>query len=665
MQDVHAQSEPVVQEQELETLASSSEDVSEDDFQLQELERYRKNRININTVLGDELKSLGMVTDLHIASLISYRELFGNLISVFELQAVPLWTVPLIQRLLPFITVGQSITIKDDFTTRVRRGEHSIMLRAGRALEESAGFSQRSNGKAFEGGPLKIFVRYRYTYKNLLSVGVLGEKDAGESLFSGSQKRGFDFYSFHLFMRKIASLDMLAIGDFTVNLGQGLIQWQSLAFKKSADITAIKRQSPVFRPYNSAGEFNFHRGMAVAMSRGRFHGAAFISFRNHSAATDVNEQGNEIFTSFQTSGNHRTVNEIAAKKQVKVKVLGGRVGFAGRKFSLTANAVAHQFSLPWEKKEEPYNFYSIKGKTWFNASLDYAWTFRNVHLFGELAIDQKMSRALVSGFLVSLDNKTDLSIVYRNIAPAYQAINANAFTESSIPSNERGLYLGVNCRPGRGWKLDGYFDIYQFPFLKYQVDAPSSGREYLLQAVYTLSKTIELSLRFRNEMKLGNAGDEDSVMSYISGARKKNLRCQVQQKINGVLTVRFRIEGSWYQPEKGKGGTGSMFFADVAYKPMGRRWSGNLRLLYFGTDGYNSRLYSYESDVLFANSIPAFFDHGVRYYINVSYDLTKNVTMWLKIARTGYSGKSAIGSGLDEIAGSCKTDFNFQIRYNL
>jgi len=46
-------------------------------------------------------------------------------------------------------------------------------------------------------------------------------------------------------------------------MGQGLIQWQSLAFKKSVDVTGIKRQSAVLCPYNSAGEFYFHRGAGI------------------------------------------------------------------------------------------------------------------------------------------------------------------------------------------------------------------------------------------------------------------------------------------------------------------------------------------------------------------------------------------------------------------
>ena len=60
-----------------------------------------------------------------------------------------------------------------------------------------------------------------FAYKNLLQFGVVGDKDAGEQFFSGAQNLGFDFYSIHLFARNVGRIKALALGDFTVNMGQG------------------------------------------------------------------------------------------------------------------------------------------------------------------------------------------------------------------------------------------------------------------------------------------------------------------------------------------------------------------------------------------------------------------------------------------------------------
>jgi hypothetical protein len=86
-----------------------------------------------------------------------------------------------------------------------------------------------------------------------------------------------------------------------------------------------------------------------------------------------------------------------------------------------------------------------------------------------------------------------------------------------------------------------------------------------------------------------------------------------------------------------------------------------LRLQYFETNGYNSRIYAYESDVLYSFSVPGFFDKGYRYYVNVNYDLSKHVTVWCRWAQTLYTEKDTVGSGLDEIGGNRKTEVKVQM----
>ena len=92
---------------------------------------------------------------------------------------------------------------------------------------------------------------------------------------------------------------------------------------------------------------------------------------------------------------------------------------------------------------------------------------------------------------------------------------------------------------------------------------------------------------------------------------------------------------------------------------------GSIRLQYFETNGYNSRLYAYENDVLYNFSIPVFYDKGYRYYINLNYDLNKQFSFWIKWAQTIYEPKTFIGSGLDEIKGNTKSEIKLQMLYKL
>ena len=94
-----------------------------------------------------------------------------------------------------------------------------------------------------------------------------------------------------------------------------------------------------------------------------------------------------------------------------------------------------------------------------------------------------------------------------------------------------------------------------------------------------------------------------------------------------------------------------------------KKYSANIRLQYFETDGYNSRLYAFENDVLFNYSIPVLYGKGYHYYININYDISKKLTVWGKLAQTIYPDKSSIGSGLDLIQGHSKTELKFQLLY--
>ncbi|HRX93469.1 MAG TPA: helix-hairpin-helix domain-containing protein [Chitinophagaceae bacterium] len=659
-----AQEIPVNTEQQLENLVLATEEETEDDLFLQELEYFRKNPLNLNTADANELRRLRIITDLQIANLISYRSLLGNLLNIYELQAVPSWDIGTIKLILPFVTVATPLSVKEEMGKRFSGGDHSLLLRVSQVLEQSKGFDKSTSGTKYKGSPQRIFFRYRYTYKNLLQFGFTGDKDAGEEFFKGDQKHGFDFYSFHLFARKIGIVESLAIGDFTVNLGQGLIHWQSLAFKKSVDVTGIKRQSPTLRPYSSAGEFYFHRGVGITIRKDRFEGTVFVSRRKLSANFVADTVSNEEYiSSFLTSGYHRTESELADRNNLTQTTIGGNAAYKTAKMKIGVNAVYYDFSLPVQKRDEPYNLYAISGTNWFNYSVDYSYTYKNLHFFGEAAADKNTNKAFVNGMLISVDPRVDVSLLYRNIQAGYQSINGNAFTENTYPTNEKGFFAGISIRPAIGWRIDGYADFFKFPWLKYLVDAPSNGSEFLAQLTYTPNKQVEIYTRFRNETKQSNQSDNNTVTNFLVTIPRQNWRTQVSYRVNTAITLRNRVEMVWYDNKGENKERGFSSYIDFIYKPLLSPVGGVLRVQYFDTDGYDSRIYAYENDVLYSYSIPAAFYKGYRYYATVNLDISRDITCWLRIAQTRYLNRESIGSGLDEIAGKVKTEAKVQLRW--
>jgi Helix-hairpin-helix motif len=651
------------EEQQIENLTDADQSETEDDSYLQQLEQYRKNPVNLNNADENDLKELKILSGLQIANFITYRNFFGKFISVYELQAIPAWDVQTIRKLLPFITLAEPVNVKEELRTRLRNGENNLLVRYSQVLEKARGFDDATSGTKYLGSPQRLFFRYRYQYKNLLQYGVVGDKDAGEQFFKGAQNKGFDFYSFHFFARKIGKIQSLAIGDFTVNMGQGLIQWQSLGFRKNVDVLGIKRQSPVLRPYNSAGEFNFHRGAGITVQKGKFEITAFGSYRKLSANFVADTVSNEEYiSSFLNSGYHRTESEVADRNRLTQFSFGGNVKYKTSNWHAGFNAIMFNFSSPVQKRQEPYNLYAINGDGWSNYSVDYSYTYRNLHFFGEAAVDKNFNRALLNGLLISVDPRVDISILYRNISEKYQSINGNAFTENTYPTNENGLFAGITIRPGAAWRVDAYADFYKFPWLKYLVDAPSNGKDFLAQLTYTPNKQVEIYSRYRSETKQGNQSENVSVTNELVSLPRQNWRTQISYKISSTLMLRCRTELLWYDKLGSNAENGFMLFVDGVYKPALKNYSANLRLQYFETDGYNSRIYAYENDVLYYFAIPVVFNKGYRYYLNINYDLNPKISVWLKWSQTLYNNVSTIGSGLDELAGSRRSEIRVMTR---
>jgi DNA uptake protein ComE-like DNA-binding protein len=661
-----AQEAPIVPEQQLENLTDVIQAETEDDHFVQELEIYKKNPININTAEEEELKLLRLLSDLQIANLISYRRLLGPFISIYELQAIPTWDVIVLRRIKPYITIASTGDIKQDLQERFSKGQHYLLGRISQVLEKSSAYNSSTTGTPYLGSPQRLFFRYKYTYKNLLQYGLLGDKDAGEQFLKGAQRYGFDFYSFHLFARKIGAVQALAIGDFTVNLGQGLIHWQSLAFKKSVEVTGIKRQSTVLRPYNAAGEFNFHRGVGVTLSKKNWQLTIFGSLRklNANVIIDSTHQS-ETVSSFLSSGYNRTLSEVADKNKVVQVAYGGNLSYNKNNWHVGLNVIAHQFSEPLQKKQEPYNLYAITGNNWVNASIDYNYTYKNLHFFGEAAMDKNKDIATVNGLLVSVDPRVDVSLLYRNISPGYQAINGNAFTENVTPTNEKGLFSGLAIRPFNGWRLDVYGDVFQHPWLKFQADAPSRGMDYLAQITYTPNKEVEIYTRFRSESKQVNLTTDNMVTNGLFFLTRKNWRSQLSYKITPRISIRNRGEIVWYDTKGSKEEQGFLLFTDFIYKPLLSRYAGIIRLQYFETTGYNSRIYAYENDVLYGFAIPSFAGKGFRYYLTAQLEMNAKLSLWVRLAQTSYLQKNGVGAGPDDTSKPRQTEAKLQFKWSL
>ena len=87
------------------------------------------------------------------------------------------------------------------------------------------------------------------------------------------------------------------------------------------------------------------------------------------------------------------------------------------------------------------------------------------------------------------------------------------------------------------------------------------------------------------------------------------------------------------------------------------------RFAYFKSDDYDSRQYVYEKDMLYAFSIPAYYDVGTRHYLMARYALSKSMKVWIRWSQTRYADLDKISSGLNEIQGNKRSELKAQVMY--
>lgn len=677
-------------QQQLENIAENTLNEEEDYTNLLEgLIYYKEHPINLNTSNKEELQQLHLLNELQINSLLDHIEKNGKLITLYELQSIRGFDLQTIRKLIPYIKVSDNFnTTHFNLKEMFANGEHTVILRYAQTVEKQKGFTpidsialMNSPNSRYIGSPQRMYARYRFTYSNNVSWGITAEKDQGElflksrqrfkyngyeELLKENQHSGFDFYSAHFYMKNIRFLKALAIGDYQATFGQGLTCWSGMSFGKSSDIMSIKRSASGIRPYTSVDENRFMRGVAATFGYKRFEATGFVSRKKMDATiSDTLSDGSiRSISSLLTTGYHTTANEIASKDAVTQTLMGGNLSYKGRKLTIGITALDFQLNKAYERSLTYYNQFEFSAKHNFNIGMDYDYVFRNFNFYGEQAISKNGGMAFINGVLISLDPRLSLTIAQRNYQRNYQNILSNAFAESSSPANEKGTYVGISLKPGNTISISAYYDRFEFPWLKYLVNAPSVGNDYVAQVNYTPSKKTDMYFRIRQRNKQKNSSEPDAAMDYTVPVNQTNYRFNISYSILPSVKLRNRVELIDHKSDHHKTEKGYLVYQDIVFNKTGKPLSVTLRYALFQTDSYNSRLYAYENDMMSSYSIPAYYGRGSRFYILLDYNLTRNIEIWLRYSRTFYDDQQVISAGaLTEIQGNSKSEIKAQIRF--
>ncbi|MFM7176104.1 MAG: ComEA family DNA-binding protein [Bacteroidota bacterium] len=638
--------------------SSSTETLELGDISYEVLE----NPIDLNQASADELLQSGLFTLQQVGAIIEHRNNFGNLLSLHELQVVDGFGVSDILRIRPYVTIGNGVYMPVGGVSRLlREGRQQLISRIQFVPETKAGFDNRYDSPPYEGSPAAVYIRYRFDAANRIRWGFTADKDPGEPLFKGSRKDGFDFYSMHLYLRDFGRFKTISLGDYRLSYGQGLV-FSGGGRGIPSDPCLMLTTGMGRRPYTSAGESGFFRGAATSMSISKkITTDIFFSQVKRDANVMVDSDSINIFTSLQSSGLHRTWYEIADRKQVRERMFGAVLRYTSSRIRCDLISTITQYDRDFSKTFQYYNQFDFHGRSNPMIGLSAHLPFRNMNLFAEAAMDGSWNKGIVAGLVTMLGTKAGMVMMVRDYDIGFYNPHGGAFGASYRNSAERGLLFGITCKPSKPWMMSFSADRFQFKWLRYGVSAPTTGSRFEINLYYKPDRKNEISIRLRNSIRMEDGSSEFKTVLYPERKNESGVRLQLLSTVSKSITLRTRIEKKLIEFQI-QNQNGFLFYQDVLFKPMASSISWNFRYANFDTDGYDSRIYAYENDVLYGYSIPSLYYRGTRLYANLQYKTRGNLTVWLRYAVTWYANREYVGSGYEAIEGNRKSEVKIQFR---
>ena len=644
-------------EQLAESMAASEDGTSESTLLLEDLSYYLDHPIYINKATEEELLRLSLFNFKQVRDIITYREKYGEILTLNELTIMGNFSEELLQKMEPLVNFSQdrdSLQKKWDNVIR-----QSMLFRIKQTLPVAVGYAvQKGKQPVYSGQPFGSFARYRAEIGRWLEIGITAENDAGEDFFRKSNRQGFDFLSGFVCYNGKGFLRKVIVGDYHLRFGQGINLWSGGGVSYTSDLSSLMRSGEGVRPYSSSDENLFFRGVSLQLDLRPLKLSLFYSDKHRDANLEPDSNGINRVTSFRLDGLHRTIAEIEDEKDVRERMLGGYGDFRFNRWRFGMLFSLQRFGIPVSNGDLPYKAKSFEGDTNGSFGLDYHLILNQLSFFGEAGLSQNLKPAFVNGMVWKAHPQFSLSMLYRFYDPAFQTFNSGAFARGSNGRNEEGLFAAFEFLPLSKVKIGAQADLFYFPWMTFQTISPAQGKSCAFQSEWAITRNLMVYLHGRFvEQPQKSAGATGIPEQWDESTAKWRLHCD--WKINEFIQLRTRLEyvNYNYREEKEQG---FLLFQDLIYS-VTMKLKSWIRLACYSTEGYNSRVYAYENDLLYYFAIPEFHGKGVRSYLNLKWQPCKLMTFYFKGGYTLRNDATIMGSGNDATEGNHRFDLRAQL----
>ena len=623
--------------------------------ELEELSNRLQEPVNLNSATREQLEQFPFLSDIQIEHLLAYIYIHGQMETIYELQLVEELDRQTIQYLLPFVCI-KAINNEPAFRWKTmlkdagRYGKNEVLTRLDIPFYKRKGYEH-----TYLGPSVYNSVKYTFRYRDQLYAGGVAEKDAGEPFAALHNSYGYDYYSFYLLLQNCGRLKSLAVGNYRLSFGQGLVMSTDYLMGKTIYASSFNNRSTGIKRHSSTDEYNYFRGVAttVALTK-RLSVSAFYSHRNMDGVVTDGE-----ITSVYKTGLHRSRKEADKKNLLTSQLTGGNVSYQQNHIRLGITGVYYVFNRPYEPELTGYSKYNIHGNHFYNLGIDYAYRWRRFSFQGETAIG-KQGWASLNRLQYSPVQDIQFMLIHRFYSYDYWAMYAHSFGEGSTVQNEQGYYVGLETTPFSHWRFFVSFDLFSFPWKKYRINKPSRGTDGLIQATFTPRTNLSMYLKYRYKQKERDlTGSKGTLTLPIF---HHQLRYRLNYSLNDVFSSRTTLDYNHFHSQDRAATKGYQVTQMISSQPPWTRLFADVQGSYFCTDDYDSRVYVSEKGLLYTFYTPSFQGRGFRCAVRLRYELNKHWLFITKFGETIYLNRNEIGSGNDLIYGNKKADIQMQLR---
>jgi hypothetical protein len=624
-------------------------------------------RIDLNNVDPFSLAGKIRLSPSQIQHLARYIQDYGPLLTVYELKAIQGFDSTTIQRILPLITLQpKKEKMPFNMATLLRQTNGTLLLRYGRILEPQQGYSLSSGETGrqdhYLGDPSRVMIRFQARTAGRISLGLLAEKDAGEQLFKGTQKQGFDHYKAFLAITPKKVLQSLIIGNYHLGFGQGLTISSSTPMTSMRGLYQPYKFTNPVRPNTSSSESGGFRGVAADFRTGKISWTLFFSEKKLDARVDPEDSVGQIL-GWITSGYHRTMDEIARRNSVRNLIYGGHATFRNHYLQAGITCFHSSFQPAMAPPDRLYKRFMDPGGTLTVLGTDFRILLPEVVVFGEVSYRAGEKAGMIAGLLWYASARFKHTLAFRNYPSGFYHPYSAAPGKHQPNNNEKGFSWSFEAMLSKKLTTTGGANMFWHPWVSYRMDKPCTGSEFYLFSSYKPAVNTQLIVRFIYNSAMQNRMAAEDVITSSAQISSFLASAQLSCKTSPGLTLKSQLYITVSQIDKMHGYPGYLFSADIHYKPV--KWPMDLIMRYalFDTRSYSDRIYAYERDVLYAFSAPAYYSKGIRFYVMLRYGAGKWLDVWIRFARSHFTDQATISSGSEEILASHKSEVKVQLRY--